>query len=1131
MNLVCMRSCLAFGSLLGLICSSCSLISGEPSNGTLVDRKPFDSLASEFCLDCHEGPDSEARLDLSTLLESPVAAQYSDWRRVQRVLHDGAMPPPDYDQPQSDAFESAKASVSETLRAAIEKAASDPGPSQLRRLTNAEYEYCIEDLTGVDFDFRKLLISDSVGGSGFTNSASAQFMNDANLERYLEAAKLVADHAMIGAGPLYFNKDPGLTGLELSAVNRIQDIYRRFGFRASAGEGAKPYGLERYATAFWVAWKYRHRAKLDTPNATLESLAVEAGLGEKFARHIWNVMHQKEASFPLSLIVEKWWAMPTPTEMPRPNDTSQRYARELFEEMQEWQNRLAHAAGQEEAALLTGRRIDVPTNIEFKARATRKLKVRKREDILDLTDPEIYDSDGKVQLALSVEHASQDVGAGASVVFSNPQFRFDLFDGTDLEPVPLKTVLSESQIANLGFGANPGGVEIGAEDFAIQSGKRKILVVQLPQDVRYGELTVEARLDPMLGKDSVVRATIADVTSEYDPQLGVGSREYSALLRDTKSGKMDEWEAGITEFAKALPQISHREPTPSDRDPILTLYDNTYNLPERNFFHTAVKYHRDDAFLKEKILSDQQARLLDIAWTDLLTSFSYHGTNLRFASQKFNVEVGDEGIEADLDLWIQDFPSEARAILSEQKKQYDAMQRQLRDARERHRLDVISFASRAWRRPLTDSEKSEFQSFYFQLVEKQNLEHRQAIKSMLVKVLVSPEFLYRLEKVHVGKLKNKSELKPKQKTAAISSYELASRLSFSIWSSIPDEELKQCAENDSLLTEKVLIQQVERMLASPKSRRLATEFCGQWLGFYHFDEFRGVDAKRFPEFDESLRNSLYGEAISFFEFLIREDRPYQEIVQANYTFLNARSANHYGIALQYDEPSSSEKNAEYAMDYRDKSAGERFLKVNFDEGVQRGGLFGLAAMLTSTSAPLRTSPVKRGDWILRRLIGTPVPPPPADAGSIAAEEVLSDGLTVRERLESHRTQQECMGCHVRIDPLGFALENFDSLGRWRDTYADAQEIDASGQLSSGETITGFDGLRKHLADRDTAFRRTFATKLVAYFTGRAETVSDAKLIDKIAIALEDNPRISTAIKTIAKSDQFRRKRLLPVSKD
>jgi hypothetical protein len=291
------------------------------------------------------------------------------------------------------------------------------------------------------------------------------------------------------------------------------------------------------------------------------------------------------------------------------------------------------------------------------------------------------------------------------------------------------------------------------------------------------------------------------------------------------------------------------------------------------------------------------------------------------------------------------------------------------------------------------------------------------------------------------------------------------------------------------------------MLRDSKARRLATEFFGQWFGFYRFDQYHGIDAARFPEFNETLRAAMYDEAVSFFEHIVREDRPVAEILFADYTFVNAALARHYGI------------------DAADGHA-DRAVRVTDVARKHRGGLLGLAAVHAVTSAPLRTSAVKRGDWILRRVLGTPVPPPPADAGSIPAEDVLADGLTVRQRFEAHRTRASCINCHSRFDPLGFAMENYDPIGRWRNTYRDGQPIDPSGTLNDGTEIRGVDGLREYLHREQSQFQRTLAVKLLGYALGRAEIASDRPLIEKMLATQEEGCRISDLVVPVVTSKQF-----------
>jgi hypothetical protein len=333
---------------------------------------------------------------------------------------------------------------------------------------------------------------------------------------------------------------------------------------------------------------------------------------------------------------------------------------------------------------------------------------------------------------------------------------------------------------------------------------------------------------------------------------------------------------------------------------------------------------------------------------------------------------------------------------------------------------------------------------------------------------------------------------------------MASRLSYFLWSSIPDEELRRAAGAGELSNPQQLQRQVKRMLADPKARRLSTEFFGQWLGFYRFDQYRGIDTGRFPEFSDEVKAAMYDEAVSFFEHVIRKDRPIREIVHADYTFLNQALAKHYGIKKEIGSRDQVEL-------------------VDGAKAFQRGGLLRLGAVLTATSAPLRTSPVKRGDWVLRRVLGTPIPPPPADAGSIPADEKLFGGLSLREKLAAHQRNPSCAGCHVRIDPLGFPLEKYDAIGRWREQYSDGKPIQDSAALADKTQLSGVDGLLEYLETRQDQVLRTLSQKLLGYALGRTILLSDQPLIDRMAAAGE-GATFSQLAEQVVTSRQFRNRR-------
>ena len=392
---------------------------------------------------------------------------------------------------------------------------------------------------------------------------------------------------------------------------------------------------------------------------------------------------------------------------------------------------------------------------------------------------------------------------------------------------------------------------------------------------------------------------------------------------------------------------------------------------------------------------------------------------------------------------------------------------------------------------MSEPEQQRLRSYYHELRAGSNLDHRAAIRALLARVLVSPDFVYRVERP-VDSLEE----------TPLSNWELASRLSYFLWSSLPDDKLRRAAAAGELIDPDQLAAQARRMLHDEKARRFSAEFFGQWFGFYRFDRYGGIDPQRFPEFTESLKAAMYDEAVSFFDHIVRDDRPVHEILSADYTFVNRELADHYGIDAGDDLAAVS-------------------LEVDGVNKYQRGGLLGLGAVLTVTSAPLRTSPVRRGDWVLRRVLGTPVPPPPPNAGSIAPDDQPGDGLSVRQRLEAHRREASCVNCHSRIDPLGFALEHYDAIGRWRDEYRDGTQIDSTGVLRDGTEVAGADGLRRYLTTQQDLFDHNLSTKLVGYALGRGVTVGDTILIEQMTANLEHDGVFSQLAEKIVTSHQFR----------
>jgi hypothetical protein len=269
----------------------------------------------KYCFECHGTKKPEAGLSIEKLVKGfSIGEHWQQWEKVAEMLETGMMPPIEADEQPADEERAATASwIRDSLKSYETDHAGEPGHVTVRRLTTAEYDYALQDLTGIDVKVAIDTSGDSVGGEGFANFGDVQFVQDQSVERYLEAAKLVADHAVIGAGPLEFYPDPGETGLELSALNRINELYATRGFRVVSGEGGRPFGLERYAKAFFVAWYYKHRVALGDPSATIRGLAAKEGITGRFADHVWTVVNKPNTSYPTRETVERWKQLPEPT--------------------------------------------------------------------------------------------------------------------------------------------------------------------------------------------------------------------------------------------------------------------------------------------------------------------------------------------------------------------------------------------------------------------------------------------------------------------------------------------------------------------------------------------------------------------------------------------------------------------------------------------------------------------------------------------------------------------------------------------------------------------------------------------------------------------------------------------------
>jgi len=491
-------------------------------------------------------------------------------------------------------------------------------------------------------------------------------------------------------------------------------------------------------------------------------------------------------------------------------------------------------------------------------------------------------------------------------------------------------------------------------------------------------------------------------------------------------------------------------------------------------------FHREDEPLIRLFLNDAQKKQLDRLWLEHT-----------FISKQPTAE--NDYLPQFIGFVTQDQPKELLAYYEGMrplfKKQAEDFEKQLEAAIPKQLDALIEFAHRAYRRPLAEKEQLELRALY-QAIRKKGAAHDEAFRGVLARILVAPAFLFRIEKAAPGK-----------DAGPVNDWELATRLSYFLWASAPDAELRTLAAAGKLRDPKVVAEQAERMLKDGRARALAIEFGTQWLHVRGFNEHNEKNEKLFPTFDAALKSAIYEESILFFQDLFQQNRPVAHILDADATFLNETLAKHYGIP---------------------GVTGPQFRRVEKIRQYGRGGILGLASVQTKESGASRTSPTLRGNWVSETLLGEKLPKPPPDVPKISEEEAGAK-LTVRQQVEMHSKAPQCAVCHVRVDPFGFALEKYDPIGRRRDKDLGGLAVDAKAKLKDGTEFDGIDGLRNYLLEKKKdVIVRLFCRKLLGYALGRQVSLSDTALLDEMVVELnKSSGTVTTAVQMIVRSPQFR----------
>src|SRR5262245_52266897 len=966
--------------------------------------RPF---VTSYCVVCHSGPTPAAGFDLQryTTIES-VVEDFARWSLALRKLSAMEMPPQPMKQPPQALPRQVIDWIEALRKDQARKRAGDPGPVTARRLSNAEYNYTIRDLTGVDLRPAREFPVDPANQAGFDNSGESLTISPSLMSKYLEAARQVADHLVLKPDGFAFAPHPMLveTDREKYPIRRIVDFYDR-----------QPTDFADY---FEAAWRYKHRIALGRASLTLADSAAQSRVSPRYLVMIWQTLEQsREEVGPLAKLQTMWRELPAPK---------------------------AHQPNLSHEGCVRMRDFVV--------------KIRRRTE----------------KLFTEVE------GPGFSPIF---------------QPI---TMFRNRLLADHRRDFDPSALRVDGE--ALSQG---FIVTRGPTFGRQ-----EA--------DELKNAVAAYIQErQEDPDLVIPAGEHA------------RYEAAFARFSSVFPTaFCLRE---RGRFYPITSMDKGRLLGAG--FHNVMGYFRDDTPLIELILDENGKKELHTLWEefDFIADYTVR-TYFQFI---YNAGEGG-GVRRNVDRPSQnEFAMEATIfrlrdqvlakavpetdplILQAVKDYFDRTNTQIRwvertrtEAELRHRDALVKFAARAYRRPLAQDERDDILAYYRDLREKKGLTHEEAMRASIASILTSPDFLYRVDLVNpnLGASARSAPQPADNRYRPLSGYSLASRLSYFLWSSMPDKELLSHAAHGDLSKPAVLAAQVRRMLKDSRARALATEFGGNWLDFRRFENHNAVDRQRFPSFTNELREAMYEEPIRLITHLIQNDGSMLDLLYGDYTFVNRTLAQHYGMPTPSGSP-------------------DEWFRVNAAHAYGRGGLLPMAVFLTQNAPGLRTSPVKRGYWVARRALGEVIPPPPPVVPELPHDESKSD-LPVRVLLAKHRENKMCASCHARFDSFGLAFEGYGLIGERRAKDLAGRPVDVQATFPGGIQGAGLDGLLTYIrANREKDFLNNLSEKMLVYALGRSLLSSDEPLLNAMQLKLAANGyKMSVLIEDIVTSPQFLNRR-------
>lgn len=1054
----------------------------------------IEPFLAQHCISCHNPQKAKADLDLQRYgSAADVASHFRDWQNIATFIRTGEMPPETVKaQPAQAEREAVLAAIDGILVQKAAADAGDPGPVLPRRLSCTEFDCAIRDLTGFDLRPARSFPSDPSAGEGFDNAGEALAMTPNLFKKLLGAASEVANHLYLTPQGVAFAPVS-----MASAANRREQTERDL----VAFYRRHDPDLRQYLLA---AWRFRHRPQTSAGQG-VEAWAKGHGLSGTYLAQLFQTLEEEAVPGPrLSPLGRLWKELSVPTGDQQKDD---KLLAPLLKAIADFRSAFAPAVN-----VINAGGGNWPIG-----HLAKRMQVAEQRGTFDRTQlrnaialpefsvpaPKKGAPAGAAELppvTIRIE-AVPGVGRDPLVILHGlrlvPGKPAKGAKPPPAQPISLAAALLQhdpEQHARLGFGRHPAGKTLPAESLALRGATE--LTIRVPP----AALAVGVKLELQVGMDADSGCALV--------HLAAGKIKMSELLIEPKSRAEAALVASGDRLCAVFPSC-------------FVSIDGNRGLSAG--FHLVEGAFRDDRVLVALVLDTQQRAELDRLWRnhDFVTAeaeqllrglvwFERAERNTIKDKRFDKVRAEDPALveeplfstfEKDYVAKIGAGGAKATTAFFAMVRQGIALRRQLEGEAEKKGLEqMLALAERAWRRSLSTAERQRLQELYqLQRSEQQGVE--QALRGVLMAILTAPDFLYVNAAVPDG-----------SGAQSLGGPALASRLSFFLWSSIPDAELTSAAANADLLSDAGLRRQVQRMLGDRRAEIFAREFFGQWLRYRDFVDRNSISAEAFPTYTESLRRAMSEEPTRLASWLIREDKPITELIFGDSTFVNKELAGHYGGAIAQAWAATASTDTEWKQ-------------VSGLHAAGRGGMFGMGVILAKNAVGDRTSPVKRGFWTASHLLGQHFPPPPANVPELPAREKDAKA-TVRELLAAHVENPDCAACHVRFDGLGLAQEGFDAIGRSRSKDLAGRAIDDRADLPGGGSARGVAGLIEYVrSERQQEFTATLCRKLLGYALGRAVQLSDRPLLDRMQKELEQGGfRLSAAITTVVLSPQFRQLR-------